>query len=303
MSFPPRGGRPPRGGSGAARGSRRTGARADVTLVERGLAPTREKAQALILSGRVSSGNRRVDKPGAPVPHDAPLEVAPGPRFVGRGGEKLDGALARLGIDVTDARTLDVGASTGGFTDCLLQRGARHVVALDVGRGQLDWSLRRDPRVTVIEGVNVRWLQPGDVPGPFDLIVIDVSFISLKLVLPAVAPLLSSRGAAPLEPSILALVKPQFEVGKGEVGKGGVVRDAGKQFTALAEVIRFADGLALPGEAAAPARLGALAVAESPLRGAEGNREFFVRFGRGPGLGVEPAIVQARRVVDGGAQA
>src|SRR5262249_1128052 len=156
-------------------------------------------------------GGRRVDKPGALLAADAELVVAPGPRFVGRGGEKLDGALERFAIDVEGARALDVGASTGGFTDCLLQRGARHGVALDVGRGQLDWALRRDARVTVVEGVNVRWMSASDLEGPFDLIVVDVSFISLKLVLPVLAPLLATRTEAPLVPSIVALVKPQFE--------------------------------------------------------------------------------------------
>ena len=335
MSAPPRGGRPsragraPRGekgtadgriaearsgsaahgddtkrGPGSAASRKTTSTRADLALVERGLAPTREKAQALILAGRVSARGKRVDKAGSAIPADAPLEVAPGPRFVGRGGEKLDGALARFGMDVTGASALDVGASTGGFTDCLLQRGVQHVVALDVGRGQLDWSLRQDPRVTVVEGVNVRWLQPGDVAGPFALIVIDVSFISLRLVLPAVVPLLAAGALPPalLEPSIVALVKPQFEVGKGEVGKGGIVRDPAKQLAALGEVIRFADGLALPGgDTRAAARLGVLGLAESPLRGAEGNREFFVRLGRGPGLSPESAIAEARRIVDGGA--
>jgi len=284
--------------------------RADRLLVERGLVPTREKAQALILAGRVSAAGRRVDKPGAPLPPDAELAVAPGPRFVGRGGEKLDGALARFGIDVAGARALDVGASTGGFTDCLLQRGARHVVALDVGRGQLDWSLRNDPRVTVLEGVNVRWLGADIAKGPFDLIVVDVSFISLRLVLPAIVSRLAARadpvsespGAEPFAASIVALVKPQFEVGKGEVGKGGIVRDASKQLGALVEVIRFADGLPAPGPADASTRFGVLALAESPLRGAEGNREFFVRFAPGPGIGREAAEEEARRVVDGGSQ-
>src|SRR5262249_30006493 len=205
-------------------------------------------------------------------------------------------------IDVEGARALDVGASTGGFTDCLLQRGARHVVALDVGRGQLDWSLRRDARVTVVEGVNVRWMSAGDLEGPFDLIVVDVSFISLKLVLPVLAPLLATRTEAPLVPSIVALVKPQFEVGRGEVGKGGIVRDAAKQLASLVEVIRFAGGLAAPAPGGTAAWLGVLAVAESPLRGAEGNREFFVRFAPGPGIGPEAAEEEARRVVDGGSQ-
>lgn len=285
-------------GAPADRASRR----ADRTLVERGLAPTREKAQALILAGRVSADGRRVEKAGAILSPGAKLAVAPGPRFVGRGGEKLDGALTRFGLDVTGLRALDVGASTGGFTDCLLQRGARHVVALDVGRGQLDWSLRNDPRVTVVEGVNVRWIEPGDVAGPFDIIVVDVSFISLRLVLPAIAPLLAMHTAVLSEPSIVCLVKPQFEVGKGEVGKGGIVRDAAKQLAVLLEVIRFADGLPAAVEGALATRLGAAAIAESPLRGAEGNREFFVRFVRGPGR--DPGLVEeeARRVVDAGSQ-
>jgi 23S rRNA (cytidine1920-2'-O)/16S rRNA (cytidine1409-2'-O)-methyltransferase len=305
MSASSRGGRTRRG-DGGARGapgpSGKASSRADRLLVERGLVPTREKAQALILAGRVSAGGRRVEKPGAFLPSEAELAVAPGPRFVGRGGDKLDGALTRFGIDARDARVLDVGASTGGFTDCLLQRGARHVVALDVGRGQLDWSLRNDPRVTVVEGVNVRWLGAEDVAGPFDLIVVDVSFISLKLVLPTLVPRLAARANAPREPSIVALVKPQFEVGRGEVGKGGIVRDASKQLAALVEVIRFADGLPVRAEGDAAFRLGVLAVTESPLRGAEGNREFFVRFVPGPGVGREAAEKEARRVVDGGSQ-
>jgi 23S rRNA (cytidine1920-2'-O)/16S rRNA (cytidine1409-2'-O)-methyltransferase len=272
-------------------------------LVDRGLAPTREKAQALILAGRVSAGGRRVDKAGAVLAPDALLAVAPGPRFVGRGGEKLDGALDRFGLGVAGVRALDVGASTGGFTDCLLQRGAHHVVALDVGRGQLDWSLRNDPRVKVLEGVNVRYASPDSVGGPFDLIVVDVSFISLRLVLPAIVPLLATTSETVPEPSLVCLVKPQFEVGKGEVGRGGIVREARKHLGVLLEVIRFADGLIAPSTTgSAPVRFGVAAVAESPLRGAEGNREFFMRLVPGTGRSREFLEEEARRIVDEGSE-
>ena len=192
-----------------------------------------------------------------------PIElIGDGPRFVSRGGDKLDAALDAFGIDVSGHRCLDVGASTGGFTDCLLQRGAVGVVALDVGRGQLAWSLRQDERVTVLERTDVRAVAPETI-GPVDLVVADVSFISLRTVLPRIAEL---AGASP----IVALVKPQFEVGKGRVGKKGVVRDPSLHDEAVAGVIGTASELGLE-------TVGTFA---SPLPGAEGNREFFVRLER-----------------------
>jgi 23S rRNA (cytidine1920-2'-O)/16S rRNA (cytidine1409-2'-O)-methyltransferase len=236
--------------------------RADLLLVERGLAPTREKAQALILAGEVMSDGSPVGKAGTALPAGAKLEVHPRrPRFVGRGGEKLEGGLSRLGIGTLSGTAWDIGASTGGFTDCLLRRGAERVVAVDVGRGQLDASLRSDPRVLVREGINARYLRPGDLPGPPALIVVDVSFISLEKILPALA------AAAPAA-EIVTLVKPQFEVGRGRVGRGGVVRSAALIAAALERLCARAPewGLAV------------LGVAESPLRGARGNREFFVRW-------------------------
>jgi 23S rRNA (cytidine1920-2'-O)/16S rRNA (cytidine1409-2'-O)-methyltransferase len=235
--------------------------RLDVILVERGLAETREKARRLIMAGMVREGERRLDKPGTMVPEEAGLVVEARSPYVSRGGEKLAGALAAFGLDPGGMEALDVGASTGGFTDCLLQHGARRVHAVDVGRGQLDRRLRLDHRVVVREGVNIRHLPPGTVP-PVDLAVIDASFISLRLVLPAVLPLVRPGGI------ILALVKPQFELGKGEVGKG-VVRDEGKRQRAVAEVSRAAAdlGLLVKGSVA------------SPLAGARGNVEYFLLLG------------------------
>jgi 23S rRNA (cytidine1920-2'-O)/16S rRNA (cytidine1409-2'-O)-methyltransferase len=193
--------------------------RLDVLLVERGLAATRQKAQALVLAGLVSTGGTRMDKPGSAVAVDAPLDVAPGRRFVGRGAEKLGPALARFAVAPQGRDALDVGASTGGFTQVLLESGASRVIALDVGRGQLDWSLRNDPRVTLLEGINVRYLEAATLPFRPSLATIDVSFISLRQVL--------ERTCACLTPGadVVALAKPQFEVGRGRVGKGGVVRD------------------------------------------------------------------------------
>jgi 23S rRNA (cytidine1920-2'-O)/16S rRNA (cytidine1409-2'-O)-methyltransferase len=235
--------------------------RLDTLLVARGLAPSRERARALVLAGRVRVGGAAAAKAGALVPPDAALAVeGPDHPFVGRGGVKLDGALVRLGLDPGGIVVLDVGASTGGFTDCLLKRGARRVYALDVGRGQLDWSLRRDPRVVVLEGRNARHLAPGDLPEKVALAVVDVSFISLRLVLPALRPLLLPGG------SVVALVKPQFEVGRRDVGRGGIVRDPALHRRAVLGVA----------EAAAALGYGLLSGCPSPLPGAEGNREFFL---------------------------
>jgi 23S rRNA (cytidine1920-2'-O)/16S rRNA (cytidine1409-2'-O)-methyltransferase len=211
------------------------------------------------VQGRVLVSGSVATKPERMVEEAEPIELAgPARRFVSRGGEKLDPALDAFGIDVRGLRCLDVGASTGGFTDCLLQRGAAAVVALDVGRGQLAWELRQDERVTVLERTDVRDADPATV-GVVDLVVADLSFISLRTVLPSVAAL---AGDAP----VVALVKPQFEVGKGRVGKGGVVRDAALHDEAVAGVIDTATSIGLMHETTFP----------SPLPGAEGNREFFL---------------------------
>jgi 23S rRNA (cytidine1920-2'-O)/16S rRNA (cytidine1409-2'-O)-methyltransferase len=235
--------------------------RIDKLLVERGLAESREKARALVLAGQVLAGEQRVDKPGQAVDTAAEIRVKGArPKYVGRGGLKLEAALDAFGVDPAGGRWIDVGASTGGFTDCLLQRGASRVVAVDVGHNQLDYRVRTDPRVEVREGVNARYLAPGDFDAPFDGAVVDVSFISLRLILPAVAPLVAPGGL------VVALVKPQFEVGKGEVGKGGVVRDDAKRHRVLDEISAFARALGLE-------EVGAI---ESPVEGAEGNREFLL---------------------------
>ena len=248
------------GAAGAVAGDRRK-KRLDRLLVERGLAPSRERAQALILAGVVRVEGLPGQKSGTLLAPGATIAlVAPDHPFVGRGGVKLEGGLSTLGVRAAARVALDIGASTGGFTDCLLKRGACRVYALDVGRGLLDWSLRNDPRVTVIEGRNARYLSPGDLPEAVDLEVIDVSFISLRLILPPLPPLLAP-GA-----DVVALVKPQFEVGKGETGRGGIVREPEKHLKALRSVAAAA------GEAGFAVR-GACA---SPIKGAEGNREFFL---------------------------
>jgi len=235
--------------------------RIDRLLVERGLVPNRELARRLVMAGEVLVGDRPVTKPGAEVPDDAEVRLrgADSP-FVSRGGEKLAGALDAFRLDVRDRVAVDVGASTGGFTDCLLQRGARRVIAVDVGYGQLAWKLRQDARVVVLERTNARRLVADDLPEAPDLAVVDVSFISLAIVLPAVV------GCVEPGASIVALVKPQFEVGRGRVGKGGVVRDEAARGEAVASVRDAAEGLGLTvrGEA------------ESVLPGPKGNREVFL---------------------------
>jgi 23S rRNA (cytidine1920-2'-O)/16S rRNA (cytidine1409-2'-O)-methyltransferase len=237
--------------------------RLDQVLVERGLAPTRTKAQAVIRTGVVRVDGRVADKPGMPVRSDALVEVVrPDHPWVSRGGVKLAAALEAFGVDPRGLRCLDVGASTGGFTHVLLERGATQVVAVDVGRGQLDWGLRNDPRVVVREGVNARRLLPEEVPGPFALITVDVSFISLRLVLPALAPLLEPEGA------LVALVKPQFEVGRRQVGRGGVVRDEEARERAILAVIAAAAELGLACRGRIP----------SPIAGPAGNVEELVYF-------------------------
>ena len=235
--------------------------RLDTLLVARGLAPSRERAQALIMAGLVTVAGRPADKPGRAVAADAEVAVTGKDHpWASRGGVKLAAALDAFAVSPEGKRCLDVGASTGGFTDVLLQRGASQVVALDVGRGQLDWRLRQDPRVVVVEGVNARHLAPGDLEGCFGVITVDVSFISLALVLPALLPFLTDGG------DVVALVKPQFEVGKGQVGKGGVVRDAALRESAIAGVIASASALGLE----CRARL------TSPITGPAGNVEELV---------------------------
>ena len=236
-------------------------ARLDVALVDRGLAPSRERARALILGGHVTIDGQVVSKAGAPVKPDARIELAtPDHPYVGRGGVKLAGALDAFAVDPAGRRALDVGSSTGGFTDVLLQRGAVSVIAIDVGRGQLDWRLRSDPRVLVHEGVNARLLTPDDVPHRVSLVVIDVAFISLRHILPALPPFLDSAA------DIVALVKPQFEAGRDEVGKHGIVSDPAVHEAVIARVT----------EAAAACGLTRVAMAPSAITGATGNQEFFL---------------------------
>jgi 23S rRNA (cytidine1920-2'-O)/16S rRNA (cytidine1409-2'-O)-methyltransferase len=240
--------------------------RIDKLLVERGLAESRTKAQALVMAGVVLVGEQRVEKPSQQFAIDVRIRVkhadAPASRYVGRGGLKLEAALLEFRLNVERAVCLDVGASTGGFTDCLLQNGARQVFAIDVGHNQIDWRLRTDPRVVVREGVNARYLQPDDFPEAFDLAVIDVSFISATKILPAVVPLMREGG------SIVTLIKPQFEVGRGEVGGGGIVRDPAKHGQAVDTV----------NNAAVELGLNIAGLIESPIQGAEGNVEFLAHF-------------------------
>ena len=240
--------------------------RIDKLLVERGLAESRTKAQAMVMAGVVLVDEQRVEKPSHQFDTNSSIRIKggddPTTRYVGRGGLKLEAALREFQIDVSGFTCLDVGASTGGFTDCLLQNGAKKVFAVDVGHNQIDWRLRNDPRVEVREGVNARYLTPKDFPQKFNLVVIDVSFISATKVLPAIVPLLAPTGA------IVALIKPQFEVGRGEVGGGGIVRDAAKRSRVVEEVNGAARTLGLE-----PVK-----VIESPITGAEGNVEFLALY-------------------------
>jgi 23S rRNA (cytidine1920-2'-O)/16S rRNA (cytidine1409-2'-O)-methyltransferase len=235
--------------------------RLDILTVERGLAPSRERARALILAGHVRVNGQVVSKAGSPIATDAEVVLStPDHPYVGRGGIKLAHALDVFGLDVRQARALDIGASTGGFTDVLLQRGAASVIAVDVGHNQLDWRLRSDARVIVHEGVNARALTAAVVPYQVDVVTIDVSFISLTYILPSLVPFLTP------EASIVALVKPQFEAGRHEVGKGGLITDPAVHEAVVAGVIQAAAGLGLLTAAQTP----------SPITGATGNREFFV---------------------------
>lgn len=240
--------------------------RIDKLLVDRGLAESRTKAQAMVMSGVVLVDEQRVDKPSQQYQSNSQIRVKhaedPTSRFVGRGGLKLEAALNAFKIDVKGLICLDVGASTGGFTDCLLQNGARKVFAIDVGHNQLDWRLRQDPRVEVREGVNARYLKTDAFPGRFDLAVMDVSFISATKVLPAIVPLLTEHGL------LILLIKPQFEVGRSEVGSGGIVRDAEKRARVVDEVNQSAASLGLRN----------VGLIESPIQGAEGNIEFLALY-------------------------
>jgi len=234
--------------------------RLDILVHKTGLAESREQARRLIMAGQVSVDGEVADKPGTRVPLTAAIRIETRPAYASRGGLKLEAALAAFALDVRGWVAADIGASTGGFTDCMLQHGAARVYAIDVGYGQLAWELRQDPRVVVMERVNARYLH--ELPEPMDLITLDVSFISLKLVLPAVISLLKSGG------QIVALVKPQFEAGRKQVGKGGVVRDPAVHRAVLRDLLGWAstNGLQAHG------------LIVSPLRGPAGNVEFLVHW-------------------------
>ncbi len=241
--------------------------RIDKLLVERGMAESRTKAQALVMAGVVLVNERRVEKSSEMFSADEVIRIkgeTAESRYVGRAGLKLEAALDSFAIDPKGFNCIDIGASTGGFTDCLLQHGASRVTTIDVGTNQLVWSLRTDPRIDVRENVNARTLEPTDFESLFDLAVMDVSFISVTKILPAIVPLLNDNGR------IIVLIKPQFEVGRGEVGKGGIVRESEKHERVVAEVNSFAESIGL-------AVMGTI---ESPIRGAEGNKEFLAMYAR-----------------------
>ena len=233
--------------------------RLDVMLTERGLAESREKAQALVLAGEVLINGVKAQKPGQSVSADADLQVLRRPPYVSRGGQKLEAAIDRFQIKVSGRICLDVGASTGGFTDCLLQRGAARVHIVDVGSGQLDWKLRSDPRVVLHERLNARYLRYKDIGEPVHLAVCDVSFISVTLILPALPPLLQP------DAEMVILVKPQFEVGRDQIGKGGIVRDPALHSSACERVENVVRQMNYKTD-----------IIESPILGAEGNKEFLL---------------------------
>jgi len=235
-------------------------ARLDLVLVEQGLFASREQAQRAVMAGEVRMGDRVLNKSSILVPPDANLVVATPPRFVGRGGLKLEGALEHFAVEPNGATVLDIGASTGGFTDCLLQRGALKVYAIDVGHGQLAWKIRNDPRVVVREHLNARHLTRADIPEPIDLCVIDVSFISLTLILPNAFELITPTGV------ILALIKPQFELRAEDVGRGGIVADPALHEKAQRKISDFvtAQGHEIGG------------IVPAPITGTDGNQEFFI---------------------------
>ncbi len=233
--------------------------RLDLLLVERGLVESREKARGLILAGQVLVDGQRVDKAGHAVSLEARIELLESPRYVGRGGLKLEAALDHFAIQVDGKVCLDIGSSTGGFTDCLLQRGAARVYAIDVGTGQLDWKLRNDPRVVVREQVNARYLTRGEVPEPVDVVVCDVSFISITMILPVLPNLLAK------DAEMVILVKPQFELEREQVGKGGIIRDPALHQQACHRVEEAVRRLGFRSD-----------IIPSPILGAEGNQEFLL---------------------------
>lgn len=239
--------------------------RLDRLLLERGLAETASRARALVMAGRVLVNGTRADKGGMQVAPDSETVLIPEDEYVSRGGRKLSALLDRFGLKVEGKVCLDVGASTGGFTDCLVKRGAAKVFAVDVGYGQFDWRLRNDPRVVLLEKTNARYLTMEQLGRPVELAVIDVSFISLAQIIPNIAKLVEPGG------EILALIKPQFEVGKGQA-KGGVVKDPGVHQQVIEKVSSFSEGLGLQVEGTFP----------SPLLGPKGNREFFIYLRRPP---------------------
>ncbi len=240
--------------------------RLDLLLVNRGFVESRQRAQALIMSGKVLVSGYRIDKPGKTVPVSSEIEITGTDNpFVSRGGLKLAHALKCFEIDVSEKVCMDVGASTGGFTDCLLENGAARVYAVDVGYGQLDWRLRNDPRVVVMERTNIRHMEPGTLPEPVEFATVDVSFISLRIVVPSVIKHLSPRG------ELVVLIKPQFEVGKGEVGKGGIVKDPllhQRVIQQLSDCFRKDMNLKVA------------VIIPSPIKGAKGNQEFLAHLKR-----------------------
>jgi 23S rRNA (cytidine1920-2'-O)/16S rRNA (cytidine1409-2'-O)-methyltransferase len=240
--------------------------RIDKLLVDCGLAPSRTRAQALVMAGIVLVDEQLVKKPSEAFAPNANIRLKsdgdPASRYVSRGGLKLEAALREFHLDINELTCLDVGSSTGGFTDCLLQHGALRIVAVDVGHNQFEWRLRNDPRVELREGVNARYLRPEDFDQKFDLATIDVAFISATKILPAIVPLLVQQG------KIVTLIKPQFEVGKGEVGKGGIVKDPNQHERVVAEVNSAAENLGLK----------VYGVIESPIHGADGNVEFLALY-------------------------
>jgi 23S rRNA (cytidine1920-2'-O)/16S rRNA (cytidine1409-2'-O)-methyltransferase len=235
--------------------------RLDKLLVERGLVESREKAHALVIAGRVLVNGQKIEKPGAQVAGDAAVRLLGEPmRYVSRGGFKLEAALEAFGIGLPGKICLDIGASTGGFTDCMLQRGAVRVYAVDVGRGQMDWRLRNDPRVVLVEKLNARRLSPADIPEPADLVAVDVSFISATLIVPRLPAVMKRPG------DCVVLVKPQFEVGRGQVGRGGIVHDPELHAAAVRKVRGAAEEAGFVAAGYLP----------SPIPGAEGNQEFLL---------------------------
>lgn len=237
------------------------GMRLDQLLVQRGLAPSRSNAQARIMAGEVYVDGKRAEKPGKMFGAGSAVELrSKSPVYASRGGEKLAGALDAFSLSVSGMTALDVGSSTGGFSDCLLRRGVKRIYAVDVGRGQLDWRLRNDEHIEVMEGINARYLKPGDLPEAVDLVVVDVSFISLTKIIPAVIPLLTEDGF------LLPMVKPQFEVGRKLVGKGGVVKDPALHLDVLRGITAFLYNAGMEVRGIQP----------SPILGPKGNREFFI---------------------------